>query len=300
MPHRSLVVLVGMASVALASLVGGQHPPSSGGTLKVLGARHAASDLGLKMFVPSGSVQLVTWDRDSIVVRGRVSPSDRLYFVVGDSSGRSAKIGVEARTSGADINPADLVVNVPRRTEISIKTVDATIASSGVGGWFYSVAGAIRLSGSVDRADVETIRGDVDLNVTAASVKARTGRGHMIVRGAPQDVDASTVGGALDVGTSTVLRGRFSSVTGDIRYAATPAPGSVFEFSDHAGTVDLLLPRAVSSMLELSSVTGQIENGFSQVRPVSTTAHALTLRLGAGDAHVTVRTFKGTIRLRSP
>jgi hypothetical protein len=297
----ALIALSASASVALPSAVGAQLPPANGGKLplKVLGARHAVPDVGLKMFVASGSVQLVAWDRDSIVVRGRVSPSDRLYFV-GDSLGRSAKIGVEARKYGADIKAADLVVSVPRHTEISIKAVDATIVASDVSGWFYSVAGAIRVSGSVDHVDVETIRGDVDLNVAAASVKARTGRGHMIVRGAPQDVDASTVGGALDVGTSTVLRGRFSSVTGDIRYAATPAPGSVFEFSDHAGTVDLLLPRAVSSLLELSSVTGEIQNGFSQVRPVSTTAHTLTLRLGAGDAHVTVRTFKGAIRLRSP
>jgi hypothetical protein len=145
--------------------------------------------------------------------------------------------------------------------------------------------------------DVESIRGDVDLDVSATLVKARTGRGHMVVRGSPQDVDASTVSGALDVAASSVMRGRFGSVTGDIRYAAAPAPGAVFDFSDHAGTVSLFLPRSTSSRLELSSVTGAIANGFTQIRPVASGPHTLTVRLGAGEAHMTVRTFKGAIRL---
>ncbi len=127
--------------------------------------------------------------------------------------------------------------------------------------------------------------------------KARTGRGHMVVRGMPQDVDASTVGGPLDVASSSIMRGRFGSVTGDIRYAASPAPGAVFDFSDHAGAVSLLLPRSTSSRLELSSVTGPIANGFAQIRPAGAGAHTLTVRLGAGEAHMAVRTFKGAIRL---
>src|SRR5262249_49473195 len=172
-----------------------------------------------------------------------------------------------------------------------------SIIAEGVGGWFYTVSGTIRLSGDVGHVDVESIRGDIDLNASAMLVKARTGRGHMVVGGSPQDVDASTVSGPLDVATSSVMRGRFGSVTGDIRYAAAPAPGAVFDFSDHAGTVSLLLPRSTSSRLELSSVTGTIANGFTQIRPVATGAHTLTVRLGAGEAHMNVRTFKGAIRL---
>jgi hypothetical protein len=129
-------------------------------------------------------------------------------------------------------------------------------------------------------------------------MRARTGQGRLLIRGAVQDVDGSTIDGALDVATPTILRGRFSSVNGDIRYAGSPARGALFEFSNHAGTVDFSLPRSVSSKFELSSVTGSIENGFTQVRPASDGPHSLRLSLGRGEAQVTVRTFKGPIRLR--
>lgn len=262
---------------------------------RVLGARAAARDVAIKMFVPSGSVRIATWDRDSVVVRGRVSRSDHFYFV-GKNTGM--KLGIEPRRTGADIQPADLVVMVPRRAEISLKAVDASVTAENVGGWFYTVSGPIRLSGAATHVEAESIRGDVDVDMTVTLVKARTGRGHMTVRGAPEDVDASTVEGPLDVAAPGILRARFSSVTGDIRYAGAPAAGGIYEFSDHSGTVDLALPRSTSSALELSSVSGFIENGFSSVRPAAGGPRSLSVRLGRGDAHLTVRTFKGPIRLR--
>ena len=286
------------AAVALAlavleprSVALGQKPAAD---FKLLAARAAAPDVGIKIFVPSGSVRLVAWDRDSIELRGRVASSGKLFFG-GNRTGY--KFGIEPRRPGGPDAPGDLVVYVPRRAELSVKGVDASITAAGVGGWFYTVSGAIQLSGDAAHVEAESIRGDISLDVSAMQVKARTGRGHMVIRGSPEDVDASTVGGPLDIRTSTILRGRFGSVTGDIRYAAAPAPGGVFEFSNHAGTVDVLLPRATSTSLQLSSVTGTIQNGFSQVRPVSAGPHDLTVRLGAGEAHITVRSFKGAIRL---
>lgn len=293
MSHRILIALL------WAGIPTAPTPLTAQGTtpgLKVLGARKATSDVGIKMYVTSGSVRIVAWDRDSIVVRGRIAPTGK-FFLLGGKGDSSYKLGIEPQNIDSPEQPSELVVNVPRRAELAVKAVDASISAEGVGGWFYSVSGAIRLSGDAEHVDAESIRGDVDLNVTSMLVKARTGRGHMVVRGSPQDVDATTVGGPLDVAASSILRGVFGSVTGDIRYAATPAPGSVFEFSDHAGTVNLALPRTASSRLELSTVMGAIANGFSQVRPASSDAHSLTVRLGAGDAHMTVRTFKGAIRL---
>jgi hypothetical protein len=290
MRHRITAACL-LALIALPAVARSQKAPQ----LRVLGAKGAAPDVGLKIFVASGSVRLIAWDRDSIVVRGRIASTGHFYF--GGRSRSGYKLGVEPKTHGTSEGPADLVINVPRRAELSVKGVDASISADGVGGWFYTVSGAIKLSGDAARIEAESIRGDVDLDVSAMQVRARTGRGHMVVRGSPEDVDVSTVGGPLDIEASSILRGRFGSVTGDIRYAAAPAPGGIFEFSNHAGTVAMLLPRATSTSLQLSSVTGPIQNGFSQVRPVSAGPHDLSVRLGAGEAHVTVRTFKGAIRL---
>ena len=96
-----------------------------------------------------------------------------------------------------------------------------------------------------------------------------------------------------------MMRGRFASVTGDIRYAATPAPGSIFDFSNHSGAVDMALPRdGVRRARPLERHGYGRERHRTQARPVAGGTHSLRLTLGSGDAQVTVRTFKGTVRLR--
>ncbi len=292
MIRRPPCVLTLIACCAVAGVAGGQRVPPP----RVLGARAATPDVGIKIFVPTGSVRLIAWDRDSIVVRGRAAATGRFFFMRGETNA-SYKLGIETRRADGPQDPSDLVIYVPRRAEASVKSVDATITSDGVGGWFYSVSGAIRLSGDAEHVDAESIRGDVDLDVTSMLVKARTGRGHVTVRGSPEDVDASTISGPLDVTSPAIQRGRFSSVTGNVRYAANPSPGSVFDFSDHAGAVEVYLPRSASSRLDLSTVTGAIQNTLNEMRPASAGNQTLTVRLGAGQAHMTVRTFKGVIRL---
>jgi len=97
-----------------------------------------------------------------------------------------------------------------------------------------------------------------------------------------------------------VRRGRLSSVTGDIRVLGALPGDALLELSNHEGAVDLRLPRTVSGVFDLSTINGTIENGFTEARPaaISTTrSRALRVQLGGGGAHVSVRTFKGPIRL---
>jgi putative adhesin len=262
----------------------------------VLRAHTLTPGAPLKMFVPSGTVQLIGWDRDSIVVRGRVPAPARL--LMGGSSGAGFKIVIDQRDDNAPV-ASRLTIYVPRTSQVSLKTVDAVTTATDVGGWFYTVSGSIRLTGTVSTIDAEAMSGDIDLDATTPWARAKTGKGHLVIRGAPQDVDASTISGDLDVGAATIAHGRFTSVSGDIQYAAAMSPRSLFEFSNHSGAVDLLLPHDVSARFELSSVEGGIDNGFVQLRPTATGVHNLQLSLGSGSANVTVRTFKGMVRLRS-
>ena len=262
----------------------------------ILGARQAADTANLKMFLVDGSLTLVGWDRDSLVVRGRLRRDDRFYLA---GHGSAFKLGVESRNAGRDASPCDLVVYLPRRARVSVKTVTANVAATDVSGWFYSVSGSLRLSGGSTSLDAQTMSGDLDVAVTSPWVRARTGSGHLLLRGSPQDVDVATVSGALDFAATGVLRAQVVSVTGDIHYVGAPARGSIADFSNHSGSVDFTLPRSVSGVFTLSSVTGPIENAFRQVRPAGSPPQELHLTLGRGDSQVTVRTFKGPIRLKA-
>ncbi len=261
----------------------------------VLQAHGVDSTVSINLYVPAGSVRLVAWDRDSVVVRGRVSRNAKLFF--GAPGRQGVKMGVEGN-SQADSEPSNLVIYMPRRGRVSVRTASASIVGEGVSGSFSSSSGAVRLSGVVSSVEAESMNGSLDLDLTTPFLRARTGDGHLLIRGAPQDVDASTIGGTLDIIAPKVARGQFVSVSGDIHWIGSPARGSVFDFSNHSGAVDLALPSSASVALSLSSVSGPIENGFTRVRPIASPPRTLRFNLGDGDAHVSVRTFKGAIRVR--
>lgn len=257
-------------------------------------AHHLDSTGSVNLYVPAGSVRLVAWDFDSIVVRGQVARNARLFYGGGL---QGVKMGVE-NPARIDSEPSNLVIYMPRRGRASVRTASANIVGEGVSGEFNSSSGNIRLSGVVSSAEAESLNGSLDVDLTTPWLRARTGDGHLLIRGAPQDVDASTVGGTLDIIAPKVMRGQFVSVSGDIHWIGSPARGSVFDFSNHSGAVDLALASSASAALTLSSVSGSIENGFTRVRPIASPPRTLRFNLGGGDAHVTVRTFKGTIRVR--
>lgn len=290
----AMVVVLAMASRVLAQ-------GASGATIAdpVLRARVLRAGAPVKMFVPSGSVQLIGWNRDSIVVRGRLPAGVQLLLSGSDTAGY--KLIVDQRDGGAMTSaaPSRVVVFMPKESQVALKTVDARSEVSDVGGWFYTVSGSYHMTGAMQSLDVEAMSGDIDLEASTPFARAKTGKGRLTIRGSPQDVDASTIGGTLDVATATILHGRFAAVTGDIHYAATMRERAIFEFSTHSGTIDFLLPRDVSAHFELSSVEGVIDNGFAQLRPAASGVHTLQVSLGTGASDVTVRTFKGTVRLRA-
>jgi hypothetical protein len=292
MTMRRHVISGFLAGNALAVSAAAQQPSPS--QPPVLRARAVDATADVKIFHPSGSIRLIGWDRDSLVVRGRVPNSDRL--LVGTTE-KGAKIAIESKHPGDDVTPAELVVYVPRGASVAVKSVDASVTASNVSGWFYSVSAAIVITGTAAEIEAESMSGDVLLDVAAPWVKARTGRGRLVVRGTPEDVDVSTVGGALDILASTIVRGRFASVTGDIHYTAPFARGGLYDFSNHGGAVELKLPAGVSASIDLSTVMGAIDNRFGELRPVASDPHTLRVRLGSGAAAATVRTFRGPIRI---
>lgn len=262
----------------------------------ILGARQATATVNVKLFQVAGSLTLRGWDRDSVVVRGRVQRGDRFYLA---GPPDAIKLGVEGSAAGHDAGPCDLVVYLPRRAQVAVKTVGANVVATDVSGWFYSVSGDLRLSGNATSLDAQTMSGDLDVAVTSPWVRARTGSGHLLLRGSPQDADVATVSGPLDFAATGVLRAQVVSVTGDIHYVGAPARGSIADFSDHSGAVEFTLPASVSGVFTLSSVAGAIESQFRQVRPAGSPTQGLRLTLGRGDSQVTVRTFKGPIRLKA-
>ena len=284
--------LIALAALALAA--GGARSQEP-----LLGARAAHPNVSIKIFNPAGSVRLIAWDKDSIVVRGRIAHGEHFYLS-GDS--RGIKIGVMERTNGVENKPCTIIVYLPRGSTVGAKSPNGDIDGDGVTGWFFTASGSIRLKGAARSIEVESVGGDIAISVAAPMVRAKTGDGRLVLGGDPDDVDLSTIGGALDVRAANIIRGRFSSVTGDITFNGAPVAGGILDFTDHSGSVTLKMPENSSGVFDLSSILGAIDNGFNTTRPAALptgTGQALRLILGdrTAGARVTVRTFKGPIKL---
>jgi len=285
--------------IATLALLAALHAPVAAQE-KLLARQPLDAGRGAKIFDPAGAVRLIGWDKDTIEVRGRIAPGEH-FFIAGDHLG--VKLGIQERADSRAAKPCTLTVYLPRASAAAVKSVSANITGTDVGGWFYTVSGRIELGGSAMNVRALTMSGDIEIAMTVATVHAETGEGHLSVRGAPQDVDLSTVGGALDVATSAIAVGRFASVTGEITFTGAPISGGVLDFTDHAGNVTLLLPDAAAGTFALSTIQGLIENAMSLMKPIAEKAGAgSSLRLVLGNqgegGRVTVRTFKGAIRLR--
>ena len=256
----------------------------------------------VRIFMVSGSVTVSGWDQDSLVVTGTVFEPAGDRFAVGVTP-KGAKMGLWTDLE-AGLKPSHIHVRVPYRSQVWIKTTSADIRVSNVAGGvdLFSVSGTIDVSGSPREVYAETMGGDIALNATTRAARLKTASGGLKVSGAVNDLTAVTVSGPIDVTRLGYQRARIESVDGAIKYAGRPSASSAMELSNHAGSIDLLMPRDVASAFSLSLYSGEFVDEFGVAakffNPKQKTREA-SFSLGAkSNARVTLRSFKGRVALR--
>ena len=75
-------------------------------------------------------------------------------------------------------------------------------------------------------------------------------------------------------------RGRFKTVSGDLRFGGGLDPNGVFEFASHGGNIELSLSETISADFLLSTHSGEIENDFRVKRGPGRRPRADLLRAG--------------------
>ncbi|HYD51626.1 MAG TPA: hypothetical protein VEA99_03320, partial [Gemmatimonadaceae bacterium] len=162
------------------------------------------------------------------------------------------------------------------------------------------VGGSIRVSGAPRELRADAMDGAIQIVGTPAWVRAKTASGDIVLRGGTEDAGLSTVSGALRVSEGRYERLRLESVAGPVLFAGELARGAVLDVDTHGGAVTLALGRTAGAEYELESIAGRIENAWGSPAPTpgrEGRGMQLAFSTGGGGARVTVRSFKGTIRL---
>ena len=284
----ALVLLVRQATAQ--ARIDERWPLDSGGSVRIVS--------------PVGRVRVLGWDADSLAVSGRLERRAGRFSAAGDAHVR--KLGVDIAAGGGG---AELEVHVPRGATVWVKSTTASIEVEGVDGTLdlSSEGGTIRVLGTPRDVTAETMDGSVELAGGTARARVKTVSGDILLRGASQDLGASTLSGRIIVraagwqrGGTGVQRGKFESVTGDIRFEGELGRGGVIEVESQSGTLEVRVPANTIADFDALTIGGTITNTLGVAQPQRRPASAgqeLRFATGTGGAQVTVRTFKGAIVL---
>ena len=252
------------------------------------------ADLRLATF--DGAIEIQSWDRPYVLVeiekRGPSKEALDALQVTAEQKGNLIDVDVKAPRSetytGIGLHrtaSANLIVNVPRQTDIRASSGDGSIKVDRVSGRVELQTG----DGSIRVADVV---GDLTLD---------TGDGSITVEGAEGRLALETGDGSVNV---TGKLGAINLHTGDgsIVYRAEPGTAMTdpWEITTGDGSVSLYLPADFNADLDAHTGDGSIRNDLDvEDRGESSERRTLKRSIGNGGKLLRVRTGDGTIRLKT-
>jgi hypothetical protein len=287
----------------LTALLGAALALSAAGAQQPIDRRFALSATGfVKMYNFTGSIRVVGWDKDSVVVAGTMARGMRFF---GGGSREAVKLGVEGEGSGADAT-ADLVVHVPATANVWVRGAATTITVEGLIGTvdIGSVAGAVRITGAPRELLAETMDGTLEIVGSPGVLRAKTATGALRWRGGGAEATLTSVSGEVTTEGGSLGRARVETVSGNVLLLGALRPDASVTVESHSGSVTLRVPRDVPMRLtaDVVSISG-VGIAGKATAPAGRRSDPRLLEYnkpkpGGRAAEVSVRSFKGAMELR--
>ena len=270
--------------------------PSDGGAQEPVDVgRSITSDASIKVWNGGGSLRVEGWELDSLSVTGEVAEVAGGRFFL-RAEGDAAKLGVEG--DQAEVR-GRLHVRVPHGATVWIRTTSADVVVRGLTGRVdvHTVTGGVDARSRPETFYAESMGGDLELDLDARIVRARSGTGRIRFSGTGEDVTLDAVDGALEVTAPGLRRGRFTTVGGEIDYRGSVRRAGALTFESHSGDVRLELPADLAADVRLSTFEGRIDAGFARAPETAEGPGRRSVEFEAGDggAEVVVRSFSGSV-----
>ena len=266
--------------------------------------RAAAPDVSIRLSGAFTSLRIIAWPVDSIAVTGAVGAGSR--FEGGALTSTGPVQGMKFYIDGPmdpTVSQNRFEMRVPRNARIWVKTGSADIDCAGIGGGLdlNVIGGSVRVNGRPRELLVESMDGSVTFTGFAEFARVKTATGNIVLEGGGEDLSFTTVSGTIQAsnGERSLQRARFESVTGPITYRGDVTRGANLRFDTHSGAVELRLGKTPVE-LDIATMTGAIENGWSSHRPIAGRegrGMELSTSSGMGAARVEVKSFKGNVRI---
>jgi hypothetical protein len=254
----------------------------------------------------NGQVRVRTWDRNQVRVRASHGGRGRAGVAVRSAGGVVAVSDDPTRTRGAAVS---YVITVPRAFNI---VVHGPMVHADVEG----VRGDVDVQVALGNARVRDVQGAVRVESTTGAINIADVRGAVTARGTAQGISLARVRGPVDVeainGPLTLRDIESGGVTartihGSIEYRGSIADGGRYTFSTHHGPITITVPPGSNATLAVAYVHG---NFTSNVPGIEAPARAAQLPahdgrrfqvvIGTGSARIDLESFHGNMRVVRP
>jgi hypothetical protein len=278
-------------------------PAMASSQLKTEHARAVTSTVSIRISGSFGVLRIIGWDRDSLTISGVIPSGARFEGNFDDKGPPAPGVKMYLEASEASSATARLEIHVPARARLWAKGSTSNIEVSGVTGGLdlNIVAGSVQVTGSPRELNVESMDGAISVIGSPEWIRLKSATGDITFSGGSSDAGLSTISGTLRAAGGTIERAKLESVTGPIIFAENPLPGASLDFNSHSGRIELYLPK-LAAEIDAASMTGTIENSYTN-RPAIVSrdkrGQEIGIGIGYGGPRYYVRTFKGTIVLRS-
>jgi len=258
----------------------------------------------------NGTVTVTGWDRDSVaitaVIDGKTLAGRKPLFGGGSRSG--VKMGVNTVDDAKTAPAADFTVFVPSRARLSIRGAATTIDIRNFAGTVdaSTLSGKIHIAGSVTEITAETMDGDLEVEASPTYLRGKTATGRISWTGSSDDVSLSTVSGTIVATGGTLFRGRFESISGDLKFAGGVKPDGRVGFDTHGGDVTLAFSRETRAEVTVDAPRWNVLGAEpTPSRPAKRAQIFGVPTAGiyngkARPADVDARSFKGRITVTQP
>lgn len=243
--------------------------------------RKIAAKTGGKIRIENlaGSVQVKPSDAKEIVVTGTLGEGTKGLRMEAKNGG--IEIEVQVPKNAKNVKDSDLVVSVPKSSQLDIETVSSSIEVIAVTGSHHleSVSGDIRLLGMNGELVVKSVSGSMEIGDSRGTLQGETTSGSLHLFGSR--FDAVTV----------------QSVSGEVGFDAELSEDGRYDLESLSGRVLVNVSEEDSAAFEIHTTSGSIANAFSGhvIEQQAGSGKTCEFVLGGGSANVKISTLSGGI-----
>jgi DUF4097 and DUF4098 domain-containing protein YvlB len=249
----------------------------------------------------SGTIVVTGWDRPEVSVRAELGEGVERVDVSTDHGRTTIKVMLPQHSGrGGD---ADLQVQVPKDSELTVSAVSADVSTSRVVGVqrLNAVSGNITAELAGSDLELKTVSGDVKLkgHGQPARLHVSSVSGNVRLEHGAGDLEAGTVSGSLVVSLDSARSVRARSTSGDVHFEGKLTRGADFDATSVSGDLKVRASAEGGYAYEISTFSGNISNCFNATPSEHDhmPGHTLQGTRGDGAGHLRLKTMSGDVQL---